>query len=176
MSVDSLQTWTDALGRIQTAVLAIVRQDRFTPLDPVLPIPRLAQHLVTELSQFCVHTGPEGGTSHISRILTTRQPWQTNTIVGYLQSLVNASDTHDIAVLLAAVKRQATPAEQDSLRMLIELWAVHTLEKVPRVGMTLDELVTAILDEHYSVGDEELSDQEEDEDEEQQYRNDESIL
>ena len=145
------------MGRIQTAVLALVQRDRLAPLPSVLPIPKLAQHLVTELTQ------ASGG--HITPLISTiHKPWEQMTIVQYLQTLVRAPDTHNIAVLLAALKRQATPMEQDSLRMVIELWAVHILESAPRVGTPLDKIIFAIHNQHYDSGDEEISDGDEEED------------
>jgi hypothetical protein len=161
VSAETLATWTDAMTRIQTAVMNIVNQDQLAPLDSILPIPRLAQYIVTELAQTSTNTNM----GHISRILTIRQPWQQMTIIEYLQTLVHAPHTFDVAALLSAVNRQATTAEQDSLRRLIELWAVHELESAPRVGVPLEKLIIAIYNRNYDAGDEEVSDHDEDEEE-----------
>jgi hypothetical protein len=157
-----MNTWTDGLGRINAAVLALVAQDHLGPLGHTIPVDRLAHQLLNELVP-CILDSPstvkDGG--RISRILSMRQPWKHMTIVEYLQVLVGAPHTSDVMQLLAALQRQTTNEQKGYLYMQIESWAANVLYNPPKLNVALERLVFAIYNLKYDDNDEEVIDDDE---------------
>lgn len=154
----STKSWTEALTRIDAAVLELVSKDQLGPLGPTIPVDRLAHQLLDELIPCILDSSSgvvEGG--RITRMLSVRQPWKLMTIIEYLQTLVGAN-TSDITQLLAALQIQTTSEQKGYLRMQIESWAANVLDNTPKVNVALERLVSAIRDQRYDDGDEEIID------------------
>jgi hypothetical protein len=152
---ETRRTWSDALGRIQTAVMLQVERDKLSPLGTTLPVPYLTSLLISELMACSVETGSGDG-DRVDRMLAIPMPWEDMTILEYLRTMLRTPGVRDVGQLVAVINRQLTVLQKTHLQRKLESWATNVLYQPPRVNIPFYNLVSAIHNQKYEDGDGDL--------------------